>query len=346
MKSMRLIDLHCNWLQQYATETTLFDPALYAEIPDRLRRLDGYLLGTSVAVLVCARKPEEWSKQGDAWQSLGALLTRYQAEFTGRLLHEPADAARWRVEPADGLCWGVLAVAGFDALIREPRDLDRLPGLFERGVRVFQLVAHHAGLLAGSDHSGDDRGLTELGRDVLARLAELAPGADTGPRPVLDLAHLNSQSRADVLRWFEHDSVRSRSLLLVHSHGAWDGLPPVEPGGTGPADLPRMRALGGVVGLTPCTSSYPSPTGLQTAIDTIASIPFEGRAGYEGIAIGSNLLGIEQPTPGLHDAGRIARWIGRSFDRPAAAALSAGNARRLLLRSVGAGDDPERLPAP
>jgi membrane dipeptidase len=229
----------------------------------------------------------------------------------------------------------VLAVAGFDSLIREPGDLDRLPGLFERGVRVFQLVAHHAGLLAGSVHSSDDRGLTELGRDVLARLAELAVGGDTGPRPILDLAHLTSRSRADVLHWFEHDAVRSRALLLVHSHGAWDGLPPAEPGGTGPADLPRFRALGGVIGLKPCAASYPSPAGLQAAIETIASVPFEGRAGYEGIAIGSNLLGIDQPTPGLHQVGRIAYWIGRSFDRPTAAALSAGNARRLLLRSVG-----------
>ena len=39
--------------------------------------------------------------------------------------------------------------------LREPRDLDRLPALFERGVRVFQLVAGPAGLLAGS--GGPDR---------------------------------------------------------------------------------------------------------------------------------------------------------------------------------------------
>jgi hypothetical protein len=99
---MRLIDLHCNWLQQYATETTLFDPSLSAEVPDRLRRLYGYLSGTSVAVLVCARNPEEWAKQADAWRSLGALLTRCQAEFTGRLLCDPPDAARWRAEPGGG----------------------------------------------------------------------------------------------------------------------------------------------------------------------------------------------------------------------------------------------------
>jgi hypothetical protein len=52
---MRLVDLHCDWLRQYATETTLYDRSLYPEVPDRVGRLDGYLLGTSLAVLVCAQ---------------------------------------------------------------------------------------------------------------------------------------------------------------------------------------------------------------------------------------------------------------------------------------------------
>jgi membrane dipeptidase len=342
---MRLIDLHCNWLLQYATEATLYDATCYAEVPARLHRLEGYLLGTSAAVLACARKPEEWARQSDAWLSLGTLLARYEAEFTGRLLYGPADIARWRAEPADGLCWGLLAVAGFDALIREPRDLDRLPALFERGVRVFQLVASHAGPLAGSDESGDDRGLTDLCRSSLARLAELATGGETAPRPIIDLAGLNARSRAEILDWFENDGAGSHSLLLMHGHGAWDRDPPAEGGGRDLPDLDRMRALGGLIGLTPCAASYPSAGDLHAAIDTIASIPFEGRAGYEGIAIGTNLLGIDQALPGLEDVGRIARWLVRTFDRTTAAALSAGNARRLLLRSVGAALGPEHSQA-
>jgi membrane dipeptidase len=343
---MRLIDLHCNWLHQYATETTLHDPTIYAEMPGRLRWLDGYLLGTSAAVLACARMPEEWAKQADAWRSLGALLTRYESEFAGRLLCGSADVARWRAEPPDGLCWGVLAVAGLDFLIRVPRDLDRLPALFERGVRVFQLVAGPAGLLAGSDQPGDDRGLTELGRAVLARLAELAPGGEGGPRPIVDLAHLNSPSRADVLHWLENDWARSGSLLLVHSHGRAHEVDPAEPGGPGRQELERIRALGGVIGLTPCASAYPSPTELHAAIEALAAIPFEGRAGYEGLAVGTDLLGTDQPTPGLDDVPRIVRWLGRSFERPTASALAAGNARRLLLRAVGAAEDRERPHAP
>jgi membrane dipeptidase len=327
---MRLIDLHCNWLAQYATELTLYEASFYAEVPNRLRRLEGYLLGTSAAVLACARKPAEWAHPADAWRSLGALLARYEAEFTGRLLCEAADVARWRAEPADGLCWGVLAVAGFDFLIREPRDLEHLPALFQRGVRVFQLVDGPGGRLAGSDQPGDDRGLTELGRAFLAQLAELASVGPTGPRPIVDLAHLNSRSRADVLHWAEHHGAPAGSLLLINSHG-----------GSDPQHLDRMRALGVVIGLTPSAPSAASPAELHAAIETLAAIPFEGRAGYEGIAIGTDLLGIDQPSAGLEDVGRIARWLARTFDRPTAAALAAGNARRLLLRSVGAPEDFE-----
>ena len=88
---MRLIDLHCNWLWQYATETTLFDPAVYPEVAGRLKQLDGYLLGTAATVLSCSRKPEDWAREADPWHSLGELITRYEAEFTGRLLIGPDD---------------------------------------------------------------------------------------------------------------------------------------------------------------------------------------------------------------------------------------------------------------
>ena len=44
---MRLIDLHCNWALQYARESSQYDPRFYAEIADRLGQLDGYLMGTA-----------------------------------------------------------------------------------------------------------------------------------------------------------------------------------------------------------------------------------------------------------------------------------------------------------
>jgi len=339
---MRLIDLHCNWLWQYATETTLHDPALYGEIPARLGRLNGYLQGTAVAILACARKPAEWERDGERWRSLGELIARYEAEFSGRLLIGADDVGRWRAEPPDGLCWGVLGVGGFDYLVREAADLDRIPGLFERGVRAFQLVASAANLLAGSAEPGDNRGLTELGRAFLARLEEVGNGRAAGPRPIVDLAHLNPRSMAEVLDWVGSESARAGRLLAIYSHGGVSHPGFDTPRALCRGNLTRLRSLGGLVGFTPGLPYYETPADLKAGIEAAAEVPFEGRPGFEGLAIGTDFLGIDRCLAGLAEVAQIKKWIGRVFDRQSAGLLLAGNGSQLLLRAAGARDDPAR----
>src|SRR4051812_29012977 len=118
----RLIDLHCDWLLQYARETTVFDPSLYAEVEARLSQSEGYLQGTTASVFACYRRAEDWARQADPWKALSDLITRVEAEFPGRLLIGPDDHTRWLDDP-EGLCWGVVGVEGFDALVRSPGDL-------------------------------------------------------------------------------------------------------------------------------------------------------------------------------------------------------------------------------
>jgi membrane dipeptidase len=161
---MRLIDLHVDWLLQYAGETTVFDPSAYARVPQRLDQVRGYLQDTSAAVLACYRHADDWARhRRDPWAALGELIVRLEAEFPGRLLLGPDDCARWR-QDADGLCWGVIGVEGFDALVRSAADLDRLPGLFDRGVRVFQPLYTPDNALGGSSTAGDDRRSTAAAR--------------------------------------------------------------------------------------------------------------------------------------------------------------------------------------
>jgi membrane dipeptidase len=333
--AMRLIDLHCNWLCQYATETTIYDPTFYTDVQARLRRLSGYLQGTALTLLFCGRKAQEWERRDDRWGALAELLALSEAEFPGRLLIGPDDVARWRAEPADGLCWGMLAVAGFDFLVREPVDLDRLPALFERGVRVFQLVDGLPNTLAGSVEPGDDRGLTDLGRTFLGRLGELEISHVPRSRPIVDLAHLNPRSMAEVLDWVETRSAGCGRLLLICSHGgvAQSGI---DMAGALQRDVVvRLRALGGVVGLTPTPPFFHSPDELKSGIEAIAAIPFEGRSGYEGIAVGTDFTGCEHVIPGLADVGELTNWLGRTFDRETAGLLAAGNASRLLACAAG-----------
>jgi len=328
----RLIDLHVDWLLQYATETTLYDPGRYRRVAGRLGQAEGYLQATAAAILSCYRDAEDWATQPDPWAALGSLMARIEAEFAGRLLIGPEDWSRWGDDPA-GLCWALIGVEGFDALVRTPADLDRLPALFERGVRLFQPVYSAANLLGGSSAPGDGRGLTDLGRAFLQTLHDL--GADAGPRPIFDLAHLNPTAAGDALAWFEADADRARRVAPAYSHGALrhDGC--ATPRAITPENLGRLRALGGVVGLSVGASFYASAAAFRAGIEAVAAVPFRGRPGYEGIAVGSDFLGVNAVAPGLANAPEVGAWLAANFDPTTAAALIAGNARRLLARAVG-----------
>jgi membrane dipeptidase len=332
---MRLVDLYSDWSRQYATETTQYEGRLYPEVPERVGRLDGYLLGTSLAVLACALKPADWSRRADAWHALGQLLTRYEAEFTGRVIRDGGDAARWQSSPPDELCWGVIGVAGFDFLIRKPDDLDHLPVLFQRGIRVFQPVASSEGILGGSTEPGDDRGLTDLGRAFLARLTGLAHPAEPGPRPILDLAGMNAVTVADTLVWLDENRLQAGRLPLVVSHGRLGYRELIDESSVDSRNLRDLRSRGGVIGLTPGLPGCETAEDLKHLVELIAAMPFEGRAGHEGIAIGSDLLGVERTATGLASARDTTRWLARALDRETAAAVAVGNALRLLLRSAG-----------
>jgi membrane dipeptidase len=339
---VRLIDLHCNWLRQYAPETRTFDPAANTEIPARLSQLSGYMTATSAAVLACARSAADWEHQPDPWQSLGELIARYEAEFSGRLLIDPADVTRWRSEPPDALTWGMLSVSGLDYLVRTKADLKRLPDLFKRGVRVIQLVATAHSALAGSADPDDDRSLTDLGRACLSEITALASIDPVEAIPILDLAHLNTRSMAEVMESLG-DALRNRRVLLMYSHGSvahpeFDG-----PRAIGLENLARLRTHGGLIGLTPGPPFHQSADELKSAIDHVATIPFEGRVGYEGLAIGCDFLDRDAALPELRDASAIIDWVSKTFDQPTAELVLEANARQFLANAVGG--NPPAIPA-
>ena len=329
---MRLIDLHVDWLLQYAGETTVYDPACYARVPQRLDQVRGYLQDTSAAVLACYRHADDWARhRSDPWAALGELITRVEAEFPGRLLQGGDDLARWRDEP-NALCWGIIGIEGFDALVRTAADLGHLRPLFERGVRVFQPVYTAANALGGAAAAGDERGLTDLGRSFLQALLELS---HAGARPLFDLAHLNPAAAADALSWFEADGERPHGVIPIYSHGA-----PVHEGFATPRaitrdNLRRLRALGGVVGFSVGPPFFDTADQLRSALEDAASLPFKGRTGFEGIAIGTDFLGVDDTLPGLGNAEDVLAWLSATFDAPTALALAHDNARGLLERALG-----------
>jgi membrane dipeptidase len=331
--SMRLIDLHADWLLQYAQETVGFEPSLYPRIDACQSQLAGYLQSTRASILSCFRGADDWAKQADPWAALGQLITRIEAEFPGRLLIGPDDFERWQ-DDRDGLAWGMIGIEGFDWLIRSSADLDHLPRLFARGVRLFQPVYTASSLLGGSSSAGDDRGLTELGREFLETLLLLG-GNDDGPRAIFDLAHLNQSATSEVLSWFEADPVRPRRLIPVYSHGTPSHEGFDAPRSLSLENLARLRALGGFVGLGVSPPFFQSPAQLKAMVEQVALIPFQGRPGFEGIAIGTDFMGVDETLPGLGNAAEVVAWVQSNFERPIAKDLLHDNALGLIARSTG-----------
>jgi len=327
MSAPRLIDLHCDWLLQYAGETTVFDPEIYDGVERRLGQSLGYLQGTAAAVFSCYRRAEDWQRHADPWHALYELITRIEAEFPGRLLIGPEDFHRWKSEP-EVLCWGILGIEGFDYLIREDVDLSRLPSLYERGVRVFQPVYTSENRLAGSSEIGDERGLSDLGRGFLEVLA----GIDSGPRPALDLAHMNPTSVSEVLDWYEADPKRAERLIPIYSHGSLSHEHDQSPRALRIESLKRLRALGGVVGFSVGPPFHQSEETLKAAIETALSLPLHGGSAQEGIAIGTDFLGVDATLPGLGNVEEVVAWLGRNFAPEVAEAILRGNAISLVRR--------------
>ena len=292
---------------------------LYPEVPGGSGRLDGYLLGTSLAVLVCARKPEDWSGQPDAWGSLGLMIARYEAEFAGRIIRDAGDVARWRSSPPDGLCWGVLGVAGFDFLVREADDLDRLPALFERGVRVFQPVAGECGRPRRVGGAGRRSRADRPGPGLPGAARRAGGGRRRGPRPILDLAGMNAATMADTLR-LARRGAGSRGGAAPRRRAT--GRPAIgtllDDSSPDARNLRELRSRGGVIGLTPGLPGCETPEELKRLIERSPESlrgPIRVTRGSPSAATCWAWIG---PCAGLESAREIARWLGqaRSIARP------------------------------
>jgi membrane dipeptidase len=103
-------------------------------------------------------------------------------------------------------------------------------------------------------------------------------------------------------------------------------------------NVARLRALGGTIGLSVGRPFVNSSEALRASLEALAEIPYRGRAGYEGIGIGTSFLDLEQTITSLETAQRVIDWLVASFPLPVASNLIQGNARKLFLRAAGWAD--------
>jgi membrane dipeptidase len=142
-----------------------------------------------------------------------------------------------------------------------------------------------------------------------------------------------------VLDWIETHASGPPRVVAVYSHGGLTHPGFDDPRAISHENLARLRSLGGAVGLTPGPPYYWTPEEFRGAIEAIAAVPFRGRPGYEGIAIGTDFLEVDEPMAGVKSVAGLCGWLAKAFDRETATALILTNGRRLLTLAAGGVDD-------
>lgn len=304
----RLVDLGIDWLRQYAGESTLYEAKVAPWPADRLAEVDGYLSSTVVALVWINPDPD--SAGPTAWASVMDRFARVEAEFAGRLLVGPADLERLDAEAPGSLTWAVVGLRNMAGLLESSDAADRFRILHRRGLRAIRPAA-----------------------DSLERLGAAIdePG---GPGLLIDLTG-------------QSDRAASEFLDRIGTHGRDEGpIVPIatlapstsgHPEGLGAAVLGRLRDLGGLIGLRLRAVEPLGPDALAATIDTIASVPFRDRPGFEGIGLATDFLGEGRAIAGLDRAEAVLDWLASRYDRERASAIAAGNARRAIARVLGAG---------
>jgi microsomal dipeptidase-like Zn-dependent dipeptidase len=215
-----------------------------------------------------------------AWSSLkqrALYLARKLHGFAARsggglvVVRTAADLAAFRERRArqPGLVAGVLGIEGAHALEGDPANLD---AMFDAGYRVLGLSHFFDNEMAGSMHGVRKHGLTERGREALAR-AE-------GLRMIVDLAHASCATLDEVL------ATATRPVIVSHTgvKGTLDNNRNLSDD-----QLRRIAATGGLIGV----GFWDDAVG---PIDDLANVARAIRhavnvAGVEAVGLGSDADG-------------------------------------------------------
>ena len=207
---------------------------------------------------------------------------------------------------------GLLATEGLQPLEGQLENVDRL---YDAGFRMTGLTHFFDNEVGGSAHGIDKGGLTDFGREVIARLQQ--------KHMLVDLAQASKPLIDDVL------AISTQPLVVSHT-----GVAGTCPGPRNLSDkhLKAIAATGGIVGIGYWDGAVCAPS-LENIIKAIRYTV--DLIGVEHVALGSDFDGattmpfdtsaLVQITQGLLDAG---------FSEADIAAIMGGNLRDLLLETL------------
>jgi microsomal dipeptidase-like Zn-dependent dipeptidase len=205
---------------------------------------------------------------------------------------------------------GILGAEGGHALGGDLANLDRL---YDAGFRLIGLTHFFDNELGASLHgeAGQDKGLTDFGRAVVARMVE--------KRMVIDLAHASPKMAGEVLDMVD-------APVVVSHTGIHSQCPTVR---NFPDDLMRRVAEeGGVIGIgfwseVTCDDT---PAGIAAAI--VAAI---GVVGEDHVSLGSDFDGAVATRFDVSELAALTQaLIDRGLSEPVIAKVMGGNMVRFL----------------
>ncbi len=217
--------------------------------------------------------PRTWGSVYERAIYQAEKLHGFEARSEGRLkvirTREDLDAVIAARETGSDVVGGILGVEGLHPL---EGDIAKLDGLFEAGHRVFGLQHFFDNAVGGSLHGTGGHGLTEFGKAVVARLAEMPV--------VIDVAHSSPQSAREALAIVDGP--------LIVSHGGLHSFCGVKR--NFPDSLMReIAAKGGIIGMgywADVTCGDITPDGIAKMIKAAVEA-----VGEDHIALGSDFDG-------------------------------------------------------
>lgn len=217
--------------------------------------------------------PRTWGSVYERAIYQAEKLHGFEARSEGRLkvirTREDLDAVIAARETGSDVVGGILGVEGLHPL---EGDIAKLDGLFEAGHRVFGLQHFFDNAVGGSLHGTGGHGLTEFGKAVVARLAEMPV--------VIDVAHSSPQSAREALAIVDGP--------LIVSHGGLHSFCGVKR--NFPDSLMReIAAKGGIIGMgywADVTCGDITPDGIAKMIKAAVEA-----IGEDHIALGSDFDG-------------------------------------------------------
>ncbi len=229
-----------------------------------------------------------------------ATWDRLVAEHPGDLVKilTAADIDRARVDRRIGVIYG------FQNAVAVGDDITRIDEFQRLGVRVIQLTYNQANHLGDGSMAPDNRGLSAIGRDVVAALNDA--------RVMVDLSHSGERTCLDAIR-------TSQAPISINHTGcrALSDLPRNKTD----AELRLVADSGGFVGIY--FMPFLNPTGHATAADVVAHLEHAiDVCGEDAVGIGTDgtVTGIDdldayRITLADHVAERQAAGVGAAGER-------------------------------